>query len=115
MPTGVAGSAGNAKITVSWTAPASSGSSTITSYKVTTSPGAGTADTAGTSLEITDLDNGTAYTFTVTATNALGTRSASSASSVVLRVLPRLLLERFLPILSPTPRHLSCLRTRLPV
>ena len=64
---------------MSWTAPADGGSP-ITSYTVTPFIGA-TAQTAttvtgtppATSTTVTGLTNGTAYTFTVTATNAIGT------------------------------------------
>ena len=64
---------------MSWTAP-SNGGSAITSYTVTPFIGA-TAQTPttvtgsppATTTTVTGLTNGTAYTFTVTATNAVGT------------------------------------------
>ena len=80
-PTGVSATAGNAQATVSFTAPASNGGSAITGYTVTSSPGGKTASGTATTLTVTGLTNGTAYTFTVTATNKAGTGPASGASS----------------------------------
>ena len=91
-PTIGTGSPGNAQVTVTFTAPVSNGGSAITGYSVTSSPAGGTDSNAGTtglSHIITGLTNGTAYTFTVTATNAIGTGSASAASaSVIPRTVP---------------------------
>src|SRR6185437_14792816 len=79
-PTGVGAVAGDGQATVSWTAPAANGSP-ITGYTVTTSPGDTTTPASGTSVLVTGLTDGTAYTFTVTATNGIGTSSASDPSS----------------------------------
>ena len=79
-PTSVSLVAGDAQLTVSWTAPADSGSSAITSYTASTSSGS-TCSTSSTSCVITGLTNGTSYSVSVTATNAVGTGSASSATS----------------------------------
>jgi RHS repeat-associated protein len=83
-PTGVSATAANGSATVTWTAPATVGGSPVTGYTVTSSPGSFTATTTGaTAATVTGLTNGTGYTFTVTATNAVGTGSASSASGSV--------------------------------
>ena len=81
-PTGVTAAAGIGQATVSWTAPASQGSSAITGYTVTGSPG-GSCSTTATTCTITGLTAGTSYTFTVRATNAVGTGTASSPSNAV--------------------------------
>ena len=85
-PTNASATAGNAQATVNWTAPSSNGGSAITYYTVTSSPGGFTAQTANgttTNATVTGLSNGTSYTFTVTATNAVGTGPASSTSNAV--------------------------------
>ena len=87
---GTATATGATTATVAYTAPSSNGGSTITSYTATSSPGGltGTLSQAGSgTITVTGLTVDTAYTFTVTATNAIGTGSASSASnSVTTRV-----------------------------
>ncbi len=74
---------GNGQASVTFTAPASDGGSAITGYTVTSSPGGFTGTGAASPIVVTGLTNGTAYTFTVTATNAIGTSAASAASSAV--------------------------------
>ena len=85
-PTEVVATSGNARATVSWTAPISNGGAEITSYTVTSSPGAKTCMwTSGPlSCVVTTLTNGTSYTFTVVATNVNGNSTASAASLAVI-------------------------------
>ena len=83
-PTSVVATAGNASASVAFTAPASNGGSVITGYTVTSSPGSFTATGATSPVNVTGLTNGTAYTFTVVATNAVGNSVASTASTAVI-------------------------------
>ncbi len=85
-PTSVDASSGNGQVVVSWLAPVSNGGAAITAYTVTASPGSQTCEWSSEALScpVTDLTNGTSYTFTVTATNSYGTSSASSASAAVM-------------------------------
>lgn len=78
--TAVAGQTGTAN--VSWSAPSSTGGATITGYTVTASTGQ-TCTTSTTSCSVTGLTSGASYTFTVTATNSVGTSAASAASSAL--------------------------------
>jgi uncharacterized protein (TIGR02145 family) len=82
-PTSPVATAGNAQASVAFTAPASNGGSAITGYTVTSSPGSFTATGASSPLTVTGLTNGTSYTFTVIATNAVGNSVASAASAAV--------------------------------
>jgi hypothetical protein len=76
--------AGDAKATVTFAAPANNGGAVISSYLVTSSPG-GLTNAASTlqAITVSGLTNGVAYTFTVTATNVYGTSPASVASNGV--------------------------------
>jgi hypothetical protein len=82
-PPAVSAAAGNYSATVYWSAPADKGNP-VTEYTVTASPGgARTTTSGGTTATVTGLSIGTAYTFTVTATNAVGIGPASTASDPV--------------------------------
>ncbi|MDA8202860.1 MAG: fibronectin type III domain-containing protein [Chloroflexi bacterium] len=90
-PTGVSGTAGDSQVTLSWTTPASDGGSPITGYVVTpyvgtTAQATHTYTSTATTQSVTGLTNGTAYTFTVAAKNAVGTGPDSVASSPVTPV-----------------------------
>ncbi|WP_423494887.1 cell wall-binding repeat-containing protein [Microbacterium esteraromaticum] len=88
-PSGVKATAGDARATVAWSAPTSDGGAKVTKYTVTAQPGGKTATTTGaTKVDVTGLANGTAYTFTVTATNAAGTSPASVKSAAVTPKAP---------------------------
>lgn len=88
-PSGVVAVAGDAAATVSWAAPADNGGSPITGYVVTAAPGGQTCVTTGAlSCSVTGLSNGVEYTFTVSATNAIGTSPASAPSAPVTPTAP---------------------------
>jgi hypothetical protein len=85
-PTISTATAGNTTATVTFTAPAFSGGTAITGYTVTSNPAGGidtNAGSTGLSHSITGLTNSTVYTFTVTATNNVGTSLASGSSNSV--------------------------------
>ena len=73
---------GNGEATITFSAPSSNGGSAITYYTVTSNTGV-TAYAGTSPITVTGLTNGVSYTFTVTASNALGTSTASSATSGV--------------------------------
>ena len=85
-PSGVSAVAADSEVTVTWTAPVSDGGSPITSYTVTAVSAGQTLTTSdGSTLTgtLTGLTNGTDYTFTVVANNAVGISVASNPSNVV--------------------------------
>ncbi|WP_259521597.1 Ig-like domain-containing protein [Shewanella baltica] len=82
-PTTVVATAGDTAASVIFIAPVNAGGVNITGYTVTSTPGGFTGIGAGSPIMVTGLTNGTSYTFTVTATNIVGTGIASSASNSV--------------------------------
>jgi hypothetical protein len=89
-PTGLGATAtSSSQINLSWTAPTNNGGSAITGYKIARSTDAGTtwsvlvANTASSSTTYsnTGLAASTAYTYRVSAINAIGTSSVSSIAS----------------------------------
>ena len=74
-------------VSIPFTAGATGGS-TITGYSIVSSPTTTTQTTSSSPYTFTGLTAGTSYTFTVTATNANGTSTASSASNSVTPVIP---------------------------
>ena len=89
-PTAVSATAGNQSASLTWSAPASDGGSAITGYDVLLAPAPPSAvsTVTGTTASITGLVNGTTYTFSVTATNAIGTGPASAPSTGVMPRAP---------------------------
>jgi Tectonin domain/Calx-beta domain/Fibronectin type III domain len=83
-PAGVTATPGNSQATVFFSVPGSDGGNPVNSYRVTASPGGATATGIGSPITVSGLHDGTAYTFKVTATNAIGTGPASAASTPVL-------------------------------
>jgi FtsP/CotA-like multicopper oxidase with cupredoxin domain len=83
-PASVVAVAGDTTASVAWAAPANNGSP-ITAYTVTSSPGNMTCTTTGaTFCTVHGLTSGTSYTFTVTATNGVGTSLPSAPSASVV-------------------------------
>ena len=88
-PTGVSATATDAQALVVWTPPSSNGNTPITSYTVSALVGgvpAGiTATVAGsaTGAAVSGLTDGVTYTFTVHATNAIGSGAESAPSNAV--------------------------------
>jgi YVTN family beta-propeller protein len=76
--------AGNASASVAFTPPANDGGQPIFVYTATANPGGVTATGAASPIVVGGLTNGTAYTFTVTATTATGTGLPSAASNSVV-------------------------------
>ena len=82
-PTNVTATAGNKQATVYFPPPLNNGGSAITGYIVTSAPGNITATGSASPITVTGLNNGTPYTFTVTAVNAIGNSPPSGASPAV--------------------------------
>ena len=82
-PTGLTASAGNAQVSLNWTA--STGATSYNVYRGTSSGGESTTPIAtgltGTSYTNTTLTNGTTYYYTVAAVNASGTSAQSTQAS----------------------------------
>lgn len=90
-PTSVAGTAGNAQVALTWTAPTSTGGAAISGYKIEYSANNGSSWTTATSntgststsYTATGLTNLTTYLFKVSAINVAGTGTASSNSASI--------------------------------
>lgn len=87
-PTIGTATAGNATATVPFTANADDGGLDVTSFTATSNPGSITGSASSSPITVSGLTNDTAYTFTVTATNAAGTSAASAASNSVTPANP---------------------------
>lgn len=98
----------NGAAQVAFVPPGNTGGAPITHYTATSSPGGFTSTGTSSPLIVHGLSNGTPYTFTVTATNAVGTSSPSSASNSVIPLasLPSPVLT---VVIDPSPysRHVQ--------
>ena len=81
-PTGVSATTTANSATITWSTPAISGGAAVTAYVATASTGQ-TCSSSGTTCTITGLSSSTSFTFTVKATNSVGTSVASSASAAI--------------------------------
>src|SRR5262249_15304344 len=82
---GAPATAGNGQAAVAFDAPPDNGAP-VTLYTVVSSPGNHVGTGATSPIAVTGLTNGQSYTFTVTATNALGPGPPSGASNAVTPV-----------------------------
>jgi len=80
---GTATKTGATTATLTFFAPSSNGGQAITTYTATSSPGSIVATGNSSPIAFTGLTSGTAYTFTVTATNSVGTSSPSLSSNSI--------------------------------
>ena len=87
VPGSVTAVATSGGATVSWTASTPNGSP-VSIYTVTSLPAGGSCTTSGLSCVITSLTNGTAYSFSVVATNTIGSSVRSLASNSVTPTPP---------------------------
>ena len=78
-PTMTSAIGGDRTVSLGWAAPGADGGSPVTSYTATAAPGGATCTTNGLGCVIGGLANGTAYAFTVHATNAIGSSAESNA------------------------------------
>lgn len=80
-PTALVATAGNGSISLAFTAPASNGGTAITGYtgSCTATGAAITATAVASPVAISGLTNGSSYSCTVTASNAVGSSAASAA------------------------------------
>ncbi|NDF32899.1 MAG: hypothetical protein EB147_11840, partial [Acidimicrobiia bacterium] len=87
-PTALTGTAGDSQVTLRWTTPTSNGGAAISGYKVEYSADGTTWSTAtastgnqATAYTVTGLTNATAYSFRVSAINAVGSSATSNVTS----------------------------------
>lgn len=79
--------AGDAMAKIAFTAPANNGGSAITAYTATSTPDnivGVLQEIENDTITVSGLTNGTEYTFTITATNAIGTSEVSAISNAII-------------------------------
>ncbi|MBC7631445.1 fibronectin type III domain-containing protein [Aeromicrobium sp.] len=79
---------GNQSVTTTWSPPSADGGSPVSGYTATAHPGGASCTTSTQSCAISDLNNGSNYTITVTATNSGGTSPDSTPSNSVSPIGP---------------------------
>ena len=85
QPLKVSAVAGNRSATVAWRAPVNNGGAPVTAYTATASPGGkGCSTTGALSCTVASLTLGSRYSFTVVATNWVGSGASSAKSNAVL-------------------------------
>ena len=82
-PTNVTAAVGNGEATVSFNPPKSDGGSPITGYNVISHPGNISVSGKQSPITVKGLTNGKTYSFTVTASNSVGTGLASETCNSV--------------------------------
>lgn len=89
-PSAVTGVAGDRGVTLAWTAPTMTGGRALVSYTATALPGGASCTVLPpiTTCDITGLTNGVNYTFTVSATNTIGTGASSVATAAMKPMSP---------------------------
>src|SRR5690606_22319674 len=87
-PRNVSAVAGDRRATISFDLPENDGGGAIIEYEVTASPGGSVTVGESSPILVTGLDNGTSYSFTVTARNLAGSSAPSSASNAVVPAEP---------------------------
>jgi len=82
-PTSVSATADYSSANISFTPPSNNGGTTTLQYTVVSNPGNFTGTGNSSPIHVAGLSVGTNYTFTVTATNSVGTGAASTASNSI--------------------------------
>jgi hypothetical protein len=82
-PTAVFAAPGSGQATVRFWPPTDNGGAAITGYTATSSPGGWTGTSGSNTIVVLGLQNGIQYTFTVRATNSVGTGPSSAPSNPV--------------------------------